>query len=133
MHLSLKGLWRTPEAHHEAYQSMISAVPQTSKDNLSDIRGFRGFNLLRRLSGWSYKEIPGGLMLPWVKTLRRSLSEDVVFIPQFANLMGQPDLSYDKRFGHYRARNIIFSEKISEMSNIRAFCRLTMEDRAKSH
>ncbi|KAG8269354.1 hypothetical protein J6590_004647 [Homalodisca vitripennis] len=35
MHLSLKGLLRTPEAHHEAYQSMISAVPQTAENNLS--------------------------------------------------------------------------------------------------
>ncbi|KAG8247733.1 hypothetical protein J6590_054847 [Homalodisca vitripennis] len=47
--------------------------------------------------------------------------------------MGQSDLSYDLPFGRYRARKIIFSEKISGMSNIRAFCRLTMEDRAKSH
>ncbi|KAG8295511.1 hypothetical protein J6590_078527 [Homalodisca vitripennis] len=47
--------------------------------------------------------------------------------------MGQSDLSYDQRFGRYRAQNIIFSEKISGLSNIRAFCRLTMEDRAKSH
>ncbi|KAG8300485.1 hypothetical protein J6590_074768 [Homalodisca vitripennis] len=30
MHLSLKGFLRTPEAHHEAHQSTISAVPQTA-------------------------------------------------------------------------------------------------------
>ncbi|KAG8319400.1 hypothetical protein J6590_092358, partial [Homalodisca vitripennis] len=54
-------------------------------------------------------------------------------IARFANLMGQSDLSYDQRFGRYQARNIIFTEKISGMSNIRAFCRLTMEDTAKSH
>ncbi|KAG8257090.1 hypothetical protein J6590_056348 [Homalodisca vitripennis] len=29
------GFLRTPEAHHEAYQSMISAVPQTVENNLS--------------------------------------------------------------------------------------------------
>ncbi|KAG8273216.1 hypothetical protein J6590_025650 [Homalodisca vitripennis] len=47
--------------------------------------------------------------------------------------MGQSDFSYDLPFGRYRARNITLSEKISGMSNVRAFCRLTMEDRAKSH
>ncbi|KAG8292897.1 hypothetical protein J6590_028648 [Homalodisca vitripennis] len=35
MHLSLKGVLCTREAHHEAYQSMISAVPQSAKTNLS--------------------------------------------------------------------------------------------------
>ncbi|KAG8296946.1 hypothetical protein J6590_045787 [Homalodisca vitripennis] len=35
MHLSLKGLLSTPEAHHEAYQSMFSEVPQTTENNLS--------------------------------------------------------------------------------------------------
>ncbi|KAG8338050.1 hypothetical protein J6590_009332 [Homalodisca vitripennis] len=35
MHLSFKSLLRTPEAHHEAYQSMISAVSQTAENNLS--------------------------------------------------------------------------------------------------
>ncbi|KAG8325044.1 hypothetical protein J6590_077461 [Homalodisca vitripennis] len=54
-------------------------------------------------------------------------------IAQFSNLMGRSDLSYDLPFGRYRARNFILSEKISGMSNVRAFCRLTMEDRAKSH
>ncbi|KAG8321437.1 hypothetical protein J6590_046612 [Homalodisca vitripennis] len=34
-HARLKSLLRTPEAHHEAYQSMISAVPQTAENNLS--------------------------------------------------------------------------------------------------
>ncbi|KAG8298885.1 hypothetical protein J6590_007485 [Homalodisca vitripennis] len=47
--------------------------------------------------------------------------------------MGQSDLSYNLPFGRYRARNFILSEKISGMSNVQAFCRLTMEDRAKSH
>ncbi|KAG8266266.1 hypothetical protein J6590_076225 [Homalodisca vitripennis] len=62
-----------------------------------------------------------------------SSGEKSARIAQFANLMGQSDLSYDQRLGRYRARNIIFIEKISGMSNVRAFCRLTMEDRAKSH
>ncbi|KAG8264634.1 hypothetical protein J6590_008570 [Homalodisca vitripennis] len=39
MHLSLKGLLRIPEAHHDTYQSMISAVPQTSENNLSGLPG----------------------------------------------------------------------------------------------
>ncbi|KAG8311788.1 hypothetical protein J6590_037399 [Homalodisca vitripennis] len=39
MHLSLKGFLRTPEAHHEACQSMISAVPQTAENNLSGSPG----------------------------------------------------------------------------------------------
>ncbi|KAG8321921.1 hypothetical protein J6590_037225 [Homalodisca vitripennis] len=32
IHLSLNGLLRTPDAHQEAYQSMISAVPQTAEN-----------------------------------------------------------------------------------------------------
>ncbi|KAG8249043.1 hypothetical protein J6590_029393 [Homalodisca vitripennis] len=35
MHLSLKGLLRTPEARHEAYQSVVSSVPQSAENNLS--------------------------------------------------------------------------------------------------
>ncbi|KAG8255258.1 hypothetical protein J6590_096849 [Homalodisca vitripennis] len=35
LYTCLKGLLRTPEAHHEAYQSMISAVPQTAENDLS--------------------------------------------------------------------------------------------------
>ncbi|KAG8245548.1 hypothetical protein J6590_103790 [Homalodisca vitripennis] len=46
--------------------------------------------------------------------------------------MGQSDLSYGLPFGRYRARNITLSEKISGMSNVRAFYRLTMEDIAKT-
>ncbi|KAG8247239.1 hypothetical protein J6590_065365 [Homalodisca vitripennis] len=39
MHLSLKGLLRTLEVNYEAYQSMISAVPQTAENNLSGTPG----------------------------------------------------------------------------------------------
>ncbi|KAG8336651.1 hypothetical protein J6590_041020 [Homalodisca vitripennis] len=35
MHLSLKGFLHTPETHHEAHQSTISAVPQTAENNQS--------------------------------------------------------------------------------------------------
>ncbi|KAG8280144.1 hypothetical protein J6590_088312 [Homalodisca vitripennis] len=97
MPLSLKDLLRTLEAHHEAYQSMISAVLQTAKNNLSGP------------PGEIYQPCPN--YQRWQSNNRQSRWRILLKDADSVKMLPQVTMSRDQT---YKPRRLLFSESRSD-------------------